>query len=344
MILMIALIGGGVYTARFFGMSRNVQGAIVGLGVLFVLAAQLTLPDGNPVKTATGSLAGWTAAGVVLVIVMLYAQILGNLRSKAKPQASIATDPAKLSATELDRYARHLVLREVGGPGQQRLKKASVLVVGAGGLGSPALQYLAAAGVGTIGVIDDDVVSASNLQRQVIYRDDQIDMPKVFAATANLKALNPFSEIKPYNRALTEDIATELISEYDVVLDGTDTFQTRSLVNRAAVAAERPLISGAIGQWEGQVSLFDPTRNLPCYACVFPTAPRDGQSCAEAGVMGALPGIIGSLMATEAIKLITGAGQTLSGRMFIYDALYGENRTVEIEKRADCAVCGSGNG
>lgn len=344
MLLMIALIGGGVYTARRMGMSGNAQGAIIGLGALFIVAAQLTLPDGNPVKEATGSLGAWTAAGLLLVIGILYFQFLGNLREKASEKARPQLDPTRLTETERERYARHIVLKEVGGPGQQRLKKASVLVVGAGGLGSPALQYLAAAGVGTIGLIDDDVVSASNLQRQVIYRDEQIGMPKVFAAVANLKALNPFTDYRPYNRQMSEDIAAELIADYDVVLDGTDTYETRFMVNRAAVAAGRPLVSGAISQWEGQLSLFDPATGLPCYACVFPDRPKDGLSCEEAGVMGALPGIVGSMMAAEAIKMITGAGQTLSGRMMIYDALYGETRTVEIERRADCAVCGKHNG
>jgi molybdopterin/thiamine biosynthesis adenylyltransferase len=247
-----------------------------------------------------------------------------------------------MSDTEIERYARHLMLREVGGAGQQKLKAAKVLVIGAGGLGSPVLQYLAAAGVGTLGVIDDDIVSLSNLQRQVLFDEDQLDMPKVFAAEAKLAALNPHITIRPYNRRLTAEIAEKLFADYDLVLDGTDNFKTRALVNAACVAGRNPLISGAISQWEGQVSLFDPANGTPCYACLFPEEPADGlaPSCAEAGVMGALPGIIGAIMAAEAIKQITGAGQTLAGEMLIYDALYGESRKIAVQKAADCAICG----
>ncbi len=248
-----------------------------------------------------------------------------------------------MSDTEIERYARHLILREVGGVGQQKLRKSRILVIGAGGLGSPVLQYLAAAGVGTLGVIDDDIVSLSNLQRQVLFDEDQLDMPKVFAAKAKLTALNPHIIIRSYNRRLSQENAKELFGEYDLVLDGTDNYQTRSLVNAACVTSKTPLISGAISQWEGQVSLFDPASGTPCYACIFPDEPADGlaPSCAEVGVMGALPGIIGSIMASEAIKYITGAGQMLAGEMLIFDALYGESRKIALHKTAGCAVCGA---
>jgi len=191
-------------------------------------------------------------------------------------------------------------------------------------------------------VIDDDVVSLSNLQRQVLFDEDQLDMPKVFAAEAKLAALNPHIIIRPYNRRLTAEIAENLFADYDLVLDGTDNFKTRALVNAACVASKTPLVSGAISQWEGQVSLFDPANGAPCYACVFSEEPAEGlaPSCAEAGVMGALPGIIGSIMAAEAIKHITGAGQTLAGEMLIYDALYGESRKIGLQRAADCTVCG----
>jgi molybdopterin/thiamine biosynthesis adenylyltransferase len=246
-----------------------------------------------------------------------------------------------MSDTEIERYARHLILREVGGSGQQKLRKAKVLVIGAGGLGSPVLQYLAAAGVGTLGVIDDDIVSLSNLQRQVLFDEDQLDMPKVFAAQAKLEALNPHIVIRPYNRRLTDADAQDLFAEYDLVLDGTDNYKSRASVNAAGVDTKTPLISGAISQWEGQVSLFEPANGTPCYACIFPVEPADGlaPSCAEAGVMGALPGVIGSIMAAEAIKYITGAGQTLAGEMLIYDALYGESRKIGLQKSAECSVC-----
>ncbi len=185
-----------------------------------------------------------------------------------------------------------------------------MLVVGAGGLGAPALQYLAAAGVGTIGVIDADMVENSNLQRQVIHKDAAIGMPKVFSAQAEMEAQNPYVKVRPYHRRSTDEIAAELVAEYDLVLDGTDNFDTRYLVNATCVAAGVPLISGALSQWEGQLSVFDPARGAPCYQCIFPEppAPHLAPSCAEAGVIGPLPGVIGAMMAVEAIKLITGRG------------------------------------
>ncbi len=281
---------------------------------------------------------------VLLLIagVLLYIRFLRKYRKPLRDQEPQDMNQGPMSDTEIERYARHLILREVGGVGQQKLRKSKVLVIGAGGLGSPVLQYLAAAGVGMLGVIDDDAVSLSNLQRQVLFDEDQLDMPKVFAAEAKLNALNPHITIRPYNRRLTENEAQDLFADYDLVLDGTDNYQTRALVNAACVAGETPLISGAISQWEGQVSLFDPANGTPCYACIFPEEPADGlaPSCAQAGVMGALPGIIGAIMAAEAIKYITGAGQTLAGDMLIFDALYGESRKIGLQKSAECSVCG----
>ncbi len=273
--------------------------------------------------------------------VLLYIRFLRKYRKTASDQEPQNMTQGPMSDTEIERYARHLILREVGGSGQQKLRKAKVLVIGAGGLGSPVLQYLAAAGVGTLGVIDDDIVSLSNLQRQVLFDEDQLDMPKVFAAQAKLEALNPHIVIRPYNRRLTDADAQDLFAEYDLVLDGTDNYKTRASVNAACVDTKTPLISGAISQWEGQVSLFEPANGTPCYACIFPKEPADGlaPSCAEAGVMGALPGVIGSIMAAEAIKYITGAGQTLAGEMLIYDALYGESRKIGLQKSAECSVC-----
>jgi molybdopterin/thiamine biosynthesis adenylyltransferase len=320
------------------------------LGVVYAGAvlAHLVLPAGNPIRMAVGgTLAGWLGAGALAVAAGGYAWWVVRARTRAEAAQTVASAaaPARggaFSEAELERYARHIVLREVGGPGQKKLKEAKVLVVGAGGLGSPALLYLAAAGVGTIGVIDDDTVANANLQRQVIHTDQRIGMAKVFSAEMSIKALNPFVTVRPYNRRLTAGIAAELFADYDLILDGSDNFDTRYLVNAAAVAAGKPLVAGAIAQWEGQLSLFDPAQGAPCYACVFPEAPAPGLAppCAEAGVMGALPGVIGAMMAAEAIKAITGAGQSLRGRLLMYDALWGESRVLEIDRRADCVVCG----
>lgn len=247
-----------------------------------------------------------------------------------------------LSDIELDRYARHLVLREIGGPGQRKLGRARVLVVGAGGLGSPALLYLAAAGVGVLGVVDDDTVSLSNLQRQVLHATDRVGALKTDSARAGLAAVNPHVSVESHPFRLSSENAAGLIGAYDMVLDGSDNFDTRDLVNAACVKAGKPLVSAAIGQWEGQLGVFAP--GGPCYACVFPARPARGlaPSCAEAGVLGALAGVMGAMQAAEAVKLIVGAGAPMAGRLLLYDALWGEFRTIAVAKRADCAVCGSG--
>jgi molybdopterin/thiamine biosynthesis adenylyltransferase len=270
-----------------------------------------------------------------------YRELLRALRRRKADEPVVAPPAGTFRPAELDRYARHIMLREIGGPGQKRLKAAKVLVVGAGGLGSPALLYLAGAGVGTIGVIDGDVVEGSNLQRQVIHTDARIGMPKVFSAEVAMKALNPFIEVRAYNRRLDE-AAAALVGEYDLVLDGTDDFDTRYLVNRACVAAGVPLISGAITQWEGQLGLYHPATGGPCYACVFPVKPAPGlvPTCAEAGVAAPLPGVIGAMMAMEAVKHLTGAGETLSGRLMIHDALFAETRVIGVKRRDGCEVCG----
>lgn len=318
------------------------------LGLLFVavLALHLMLPDGHPLRMATGeSPALWLMLGAATGVILAYRWLLGRIRERAKAQADSklqARSKGPFSETELNRYARHIVLREIGGPGQKALKDARVLVIGAGGLGAPVLQYLAAAGVGTLGLIDDDLVENTNLQRQVIHTDGRIGMPKVFSAKEAIGAQNPFVVTRPYNRRLTKDIAADLFSDYDLIIDGTDNFDTRYLVNRMATELGKPLISGALTQWEGQLSLFHPTEGGPCYQCVFPKAPAPelAPNCAEAGVLGPLPGVIGAAMAVEAIKQLTGAGSTLQGQMMIYDALYGENRTIRLKKRTDCPVCG----
>jgi molybdopterin/thiamine biosynthesis adenylyltransferase len=341
MVLVLVIVAAFLVAGRVFGLNSRVQvAALAGLFVL-VLLAQFTLPDGNPVKDGTGTLKGWAIFAGVAALVALYWLVLRRLkRGAAAEPAPVVSD--KFSDTELNRYARHIVLREIGGQGQKKMKKARVLVVGAGGLGAPALQYLAAAGMGTIGVIDDDEVDNSNLQRQVIHTDARIGMPKVFSAQEALQAQNPHVTIRPYHRRLEADTAKGLFEDYDLILDGSDNAETRYLVNDVAVKLGKPLISGAITQWEGQLSLFHPASDGPCYACVFPNAAAAGlaPSCSEAGVVGALPGVVGSMMAVEAIKHVTGAGTTLKGQMLIYDALYSETRLINVKKDPACAVCG----
>ncbi len=242
------------------------------------------------------------------------------------------------SPAEVERYARHLVLREVGGPGQQRLKAARVLMVGAGGLGAPAALYLAAAGVGRIGVVDPDTVALSNLQRQILYATGDVGRSKTAVTADRLTALNPEILVEPHAVALTPDNAGALIAGYDLVLDGTDDFTTRFATSDACVAAAKTLVSGAIARWTGQVGVFT---GKPCYRCLVPDVPPDADTCSTVGVVGALGGVIGSMMALEAIKVIAGAGEPLAGRLLIYDALAGETRTVRIGADPDCPACGA---
>lgn len=244
---------------------------------------------------------------------------------------------AQFTDEEIERYARHLVLREVGGPGQQKLKAATVLIVGAGGLGAPAALYLAAAGVGSIRIVDPDVVDLSNLQRQIIYAGADRGRSKVDASAERLQGLNSNVAVTALNQAFDDTTADGLLDGVDLVLDGTDNFAVRFSVNGACVRHGAPLVSGAIGRWTGQVGVFG---RKPCYRCLVPEIPPDAETCAAVGVIGALAGVIGSMMALEAIKLITGAGETLSGRLLIYDALAAETRTVRVAGDPDCPVCG----
>ncbi|MBV9994913.1 MAG: molybdopterin-synthase adenylyltransferase MoeB [Caulobacteraceae bacterium] len=241
------------------------------------------------------------------------------------------------SDEEVERYARHLVLREIGGPGQQRLKAARALIVGAGGLGAPAALYLAAAGLGSMAIVDPDTVSLSNLQRQVLYATADDGASKVARAAARLKALNPHVRIEPVAERLDEGGARRLVAGCDLVLDGTDDFATRFAVNAACVAEGVTLVSGAIGRWTGQVGVF---AGRPCYRCLVPEIPPEAETCAMVGVVGALAGVIGSMMALEAIKLVAGAGEPLTGRLLIYDALSAEARTVRVGADPHCPVCG----
>jgi adenylyltransferase/sulfurtransferase len=246
-----------------------------------------------------------------------------------------------LSDAELDRYARHLVLREVGGRGQALLKRAHVAVIGAGGLGSPCLLYLAAAGVGHITIIDDDTVALSNLQRQVLFTTADQGRAKVAAAAQHLQALNPHVAVTPVATRIDAANAGALIAGHGIVADGCDSFATRIAVADAALALAIPLVSGAVGSFDGQVATFrghDPA--LPCYRClVGQPQDRDAQSCAEAGIIGALTGIIGSMMALEVIREITGFGESLAGRLLLYDALGARMRTVRLPKDPACPAC-----
>ena len=243
------------------------------------------------------------------------------------------------SPDEVERYARHLVLSELGGPGQQRLKAATVAIIGAGGVGSPAALYLAAAGVGTIRLIDADTVSLSNLQRQVLFDTVDVARAKVEAATGRLEGINPHVRIEPVLQALDPENAAALIAGADVVLDGTDDFGVRRATNAACVAAGVPLVSGALGRWSGQVGVFT---GRPCYQCLVPEIPPDAETCARVGVVGALAGVIGAMAALEAIKLITRSGEPLTGRLMLYDGLRATSRVVGVAADPTCPVCSGG--
>ncbi|HET6233941.1 MAG TPA: molybdopterin-synthase adenylyltransferase MoeB [Acetobacteraceae bacterium] len=246
------------------------------------------------------------------------------------------------SEDEICRYSRHILLNEVGGIGQAKLKAARVLVVGAGGLGSPLVLYLAAAGIGTIGVIDDDRVELSNLQRQIAHSTARIGLPKVESAAVAARAINPGVRIEPHALRLNKDNALSLIECYDLVCDGTDNFATRFLVADACVLARRTLVSAAVLRFEGQLSVFKPHAGGPCYRCLYAEAPPEGTvpTCSEAGVLGAVTGVMGTLQATEVLKEILGIGETLAGKLLIWDALASRFRTVRLRPDPHCAVCG----
>ncbi len=251
-------------------------------------------------------------------------------------------EPAEgLSVNEVKRYSRHLIIPDVGMTGQKRLKNAKVLCVGAGGLGSPALLYLAAAGVGTLGVIDFDVVDESNLQRQIIHGQSDIGRPKALSARDSIKEVNPYVDVVVHEEALTNDNVMDIFSQYDLIVDGTDNFATRYMVNDAAVLLHKPYVWGSIFRFDGQASVFWADYG-PCYRCLYPEPPPPGMvpSCAEGGVLGVLCASIGSIQVTEAIKLLTGIGEPLVGRLMIYDALEMNYRTLNIKKDPDCVICG----
>ncbi len=249
------------------------------------------------------------------------------------------TQAKELSPNELVRYARHIVLSEIGGSGQNKLKNARVAVIGAGGLGIPVMQYLNAAGAGEVTIVDHDVVSLPNLQRQVIFQESHVGLPKVEVARQVMAKQNSNTVIVPCQARFSAANARTTVEGCDVVIDGTDNFDTRILTNRTCLELNIPMVFGAISQWEGQVSVF---RGQPCFECVFPVRPEGElqQTCSEYGVVSSLPGIIGSIMATEAIKLLTGAGNVLENRLYILDALQFEARMIRISPEKNCKACG----
>jgi molybdopterin/thiamine biosynthesis adenylyltransferase/rhodanese-related sulfurtransferase len=242
------------------------------------------------------------------------------------------------------RYARHTMLPEVGERGQAKLLQSKVLLLGAGGLGSPSALYLGAAGVGTLGIVDDDVVDASNLQRQILHNTTRIGTPKVESAQKTLTALNPDTRVVAHKTRMTSENVLDLLRDYDLVIDGADNFQTRYLLNDAALMLKKPVVHASIFRFEGQLTTFLPFQG-PCYRCLYPEPPPAGMapSCNEAGVLGVLPGVIGVLQATEAIKILLGIGETLSGRLLIYDALATQFRTLKLRRDPGCVVCADPN-
>lgn len=244
-----------------------------------------------------------------------------------------------MKAESIKRYARHLVLKEIGGPGQQALLASKVAIVGAGGLGGPVGLYLAAAGVGQITIIDDDVVEASNLQRQVQFISTDIGMPKASLMADTLDDLNPDVQAIGITQRLTKSNAEDLLRGHDIVIDGVDDFGARFVINDACLTLGIPLVSGALGRFNGQVSVFESDGSGPCYRCLVPDIPPDSETCAQVGVIGALAGVIGSMMALEVVKMITGAGQTLSGRLYLFDGLQSRSRTVGLPRDPACPAC-----
>jgi sulfur-carrier protein adenylyltransferase/sulfurtransferase len=252
------------------------------------------------------------------------------------------TDAGTFTEEQVLRYSRHIILPKIGGAGQRRLLDAKVLCIGAGGLGSPAAMYLAAAGVGTLGIVDFDRVDLTNLQRQLLHDTDDVGRSKVDSAAERIQGINPGVQVVKHDTVLTSDNAFDVLGGYDVIVDGTDNFPVRYLVNDASQMLAKPLVYGSIFQFDGQASVFMPGPETPCYRCLFPQPPPPGSvpSCSEAGVFGVLPGIIGSIQAVEAIKLITRVGEPLVGKLLLFDALAMEFTTVNLRWDPDCPVCG----
>jgi len=327
---------------RIFNVTRRNNLVFLSLVFSIIFIIHLTVSvDHVLVKSTGGSLRNLIVSFILLLVIISYVFLLKKAKNIGKVKFEKDSTKNLFNPEELNRYARHIVLKEIGGLGQKKLKNAKILVIGAGGLGSPVLQYLGAVGIGTIGVVDSDLVDNSNLQRQIIYTDKMIGDSKVFAASQAIRAQNPYTKVLAYNYLFNEQNADNLISNFDLIIDGTDNAQTRYLVNKTCVKLKKPLISGAISQWEGQVMVYTSTLGSPCYQCVFPNIPNTelAASCSETGVVGALPGVIGSIMAVEAIKLISGAGELLDGRLMIYDALHAETRIIKLNQDINCPVC-----
>ena len=246
-----------------------------------------------------------------------------------------------LTANQVERYSRHIIMPQVGSNGQRKLMDSKVLIVGAGGLGSPISIYLTLAGVGTIGIVDFDVVDLSNLQRQILHQNDDIGRRKVVSAENTLKAYNPEVKVIPHEQPLTSENAMAIIADYDIIINGADNFPARYLVNDASYLNNKPLVDGSILLFDGQATVFVPGSG--CYRCLFPEPPPPGEvpSCAEAGVLGMLPGLVGSIQAAETVKLILGAGNSLAGRLLLVDALDMEFRTVKLRRNEECPLCGN---
>ena len=257
-----------------------------------------------------------------------------------KPDMTTTASPLAFTTEQLKRYQRHIIMPQVGGIGQRKLLDSKVLLLGAGGLGSPTALYLAAAGVGDLGIVDFDVVDVSNLQRQILHDTDDVGRPKVISAQETLNDINPGIRVNPINERLSSENIMEILAGYDIVVDGSDNFSTRYLVNDAAYLAKKTLIHGSIFLFEGQASVFEPGEG--CYRCLYPTPPPPGMvpSCAEAGVFGVLPGIIGSIMAVETIKIILGIGEPLVNKLLLFDALSMDFRTVKLRRDKNCPLCG----
>lgn len=291
-----------------------------GIRSLFAAESLQTLGYSN-VASLDGGIEGWKQAGLPIEM------------------------PQQLNPAQSQRYSRHLRIPEIGVAGQQKLLDSRVLLIGAGGLGSPAGLYLAAAGIGTIGIIDDDVVDASNLQRQVLHRTHDIGSPKVDSARRTMEALNPDVEVVTHRLRLNEGNVEEIFSNYDLIVDGSDSFETRFIVNDACVKLGIPQVHGSIFRFDGQITTFDPRQaDSPCYRCLFPTPPPPelAPNCAVAGVLGVLPGVVGTIQATEAIKVLLGIGEPLVGRLLMYDALSMNFRTLKVRRDAECPTCGAG--
>ena len=332
------------FLAGYLGVSQNLRATYVGILLAGILGALVLIPETHSFSIRMGGWAPWATISFIFGVAFLFRLFISALRNKSNEIYFADVQEAdEFSNHELERYSRHIILRELGGLGQRRIKASKALIIGAGGLGAPIIQYLAASGVGTIGIIDHDKVSLSNLQRQVIYLTNQVGEQKVFSAADAIYKLNSNVNVRPYNRRLNSEIAEEIFSEYDVIVDGTDNFETRYIANAAAATTKKPLVSGALSQWEGQVSVFAPHQGGPCYACVFPTPPKDGLAltCSEGGVFSPLPGVVGSVMAVETLKILSQSGETLLGQMFIYDGLRGESRKIKLKPIKKCPVCSS---